>query len=380
MPWLMLTPVAYMTAAAIRRNEPISTTLRLIANALCTVLMIGAASAVLMHGGAWLMPIAQTFAVATLAYILATIAAPKSIYAYIATLCASLATVLLLVDQNASNLLVVSLLSVLALAQVIAGRAFSGVVGQRTADSLKQAGFVLVSLLSFGQVLFSLSLMVQDMIQIETALSLGAVAIAAALAATMANNGWKRWLLTLSVGQGIVAMGMMAHLSQLSANRKFEIFSVAIGTLLLAVGHIAWQREQNTSSKSDTASFGLTLGSLLAAVPLLIAVIATRCTTGLSLPDELAMLTAGAILFVAGLVLQIRSTTLVGGIALGIHLVILMISAGMRAQLAVGVYLAIGGGLLFATGILLSIYRERLLEIPNDVKQRKGVFRVLSWR
>jgi hypothetical protein len=49
-------------------------------------------------------------------------------------------------------------------------------------------------------------------------------------------------------------------------------------------------------------------------------------------------------------------------------------------QLAVGVYLTIGGAVIFGAGVLLSIYRDRLLALPEQVRRREGVFRVLSWR
>jgi hypothetical protein len=40
----------------------------------------------------------------------------------------------------------------------------------------------------------------------------------------------------------------------------------------------------------------------------------------------------------------------------------------------------IGGGLFFGIGLLLSVYRDRLLTLPERFKRREGVFRVLSWR
>lgn len=49
-------------------------------------------------------------------------------------------------------------------------------------------------------------------------------------------------------------------------------------------------------------------------------------------------------------------------------------------NVAMGVYLAIGGALLFAMGIALSIYRERLLALPSRIQNREGVFRILAWR
>jgi hypothetical protein len=49
-------------------------------------------------------------------------------------------------------------------------------------------------------------------------------------------------------------------------------------------------------------------------------------------------------------------------------------------NVAMGVYLAAGGALLFAAGVALSVYRERLLALPAKIREREGMFRVLSWR
>ncbi len=38
------------------------------------------------------------------------------------------------------------------------------------------------------------------------------------------------------------------------------------------------------------------------------------------------------------------------------------------------------GAVIFLTGLLLSIYRDRLLALPEKVKRREGIFRVLGWR
>jgi hypothetical protein len=42
--------------------------------------------------------------------------------------------------------------------------------------------------------------------------------------------------------------------------------------------------------------------------------------------------------------------------------------------------MTIGGGVIFGTGVLLSIYRDRLLTLPDQVKRREGIFRILTWR
>ena len=36
--------------------------------------------------------------------------------------------------------------------------------------------------------------------------------------------------------------------------------------------------------------------------------------------------------------------------------------------------------ILFAVGVALSVYRERLLALPERMKSREGVFQVLNWR
>ena len=46
----------------------------------------------------------------------------------------------------------------------------------------------------------------------------------------------------------------------------------------------------------------------------------------------------------------------------------------------VAIWLMIGGGVIVGAGIALSIYRDRLLTLPDKVRRREGVFRVLGWR
>jgi hypothetical protein len=45
-----------------------------------------------------------------------------------------------------------------------------------------------------------------------------------------------------------------------------------------------------------------------------------------------------------------------------------------------GVCLAVGGGLVFASGIALSVFREKLLALPDQIAHRKGVVSMLNWR
>jgi hypothetical protein len=128
-------------------------------------------------------------------------------------------------------------------------------------------------------------------------------------------------------------------------------------------------------------SFGLGVGSVLAAAPLLISVLYFRWSVGTpSVIDEFALLTVTILMAVTGVAWQIKATTICGGGALVFYLIVLVASLAYHPQVAVGVYLAVGGAVLFAIGVALSIYRDKLLQLPDLVAQRKGVFRILNWR
>jgi len=51
-----------------------------------------------------------------------------------------------------------------------------------------------------------------------------------------------------------------------------------------------------------------------------------------------------------------------------------------QGQKAVPWFLGIGGLVIFGLGIALSVYREKLLQLPDRIAKRQGVFRILNWR
>jgi hypothetical protein len=125
----------------------------------------------------------------------------------------------------------------------------------------------------------------------------------------------------------------------------------------------------------------LWLGSLLATLPVLLTVIYCRAPGhALSLADEFALLTVTVLMVVTGYSWHVKSTTLTGGTALVLYLVMLVVSLGWRQQLTVGAMLAVLGALVFACGIVLSIYRQKLLDLPEQIAKREGIFRMLNWR
>lgn len=128
----------------------------------------------------------------------------------------------------------------------------------------------------------------------------------------------------------------------------------------------------------------LTLTLLLATLPLVIAVVHYRffgpADAHFSALDEMGLFAVTVALLVTGYSWQIKSTTFFGGASLTLYLIIIVVSLGWQQQLAADVYLAVGGAVLFALGIMLSMYREKLLQLPERIAKREGVFRMLNWR
>ncbi|HEV3116789.1 MAG TPA: hypothetical protein VGY58_07030 [Gemmataceae bacterium] len=193
------------------------------------------------------------------------------------------------------------------------------------------------------------------------------------------EQNWRRWYVVAAIGEGLLAGIALNLLSELTRYQRLEIFSILIGVILLVVSHVGWYREQDRHS--DMVSLGLFLGSVLAGLPLTIAVLSYRSHPAFHWQDELGMLAVGVLLLASGFMLQLRSTTLVGGCMLAIYLVtLLMFMAMIEAIKSAGVLLTFGGAVLFLAGLLLSVYRDRLLMLPDKIKRREGVFRVLAWR
>jgi hypothetical protein len=175
---------------------------------------------------------------------------------------------------------------------------------------------------------------------------------------------------------------VLAVLSNLTPGERLEVVTVVAGLLLLAAGHLGWYREQE--DHSDLVSTTLAFGSLLVALPLTIATVYCRAQMEFDTfhtVNEVGMLAAGLVLLAAGYICRIRSTTLAGGFLMAVYLLTLLLYVRLPEKLHMGaVYIMVGGGLFFGVGLLLSLYRDRLLQLPERIKRREGVFRVLTWR
>ena len=154
---------------------------------------------------------------------------------------------------------------------------------------------------------------------------------------------------------------------------------------MLLAAHIGWYREQER--QDDMVSLGLVFGSLLVALPVTVVVLGKRLglTTEATTPfytwNEIGMLGIGLLLLSTGFVFQLRATTFVGGVMMALFLLSLLCYIRLPDKLqSLAVYIMIGGGVFFGVGLLLAVYRDRLLTLPDRIKRREGIFKVLSWR
>jgi len=205
--------------------------------------------------------------------------------------------------------------------------------------------------------------------------------VASLVAACLAPGGtWRRLYTTAAIALAAVTMLTLNIQINLSGWEKLEIFCVVVGTILIAVSYVGRFREE-ADKENEMVTLGLWLGSILATVPLLVAVIYYRFPgTEISLIDELALLTVTVLMLVTGYSWQIKSTAFFGAAAFALYLVMILVALGWGAQKPIGVYLAVGGVVIFALGIALSIYRDKLLELPERFAKREGIFRMMSWR
>ena len=163
-----------------------------------------------------------------------------------------------------------------------------------------------------------------------------------------------------------------------------EICSLVAGAALLALGHVAWAREAE-GKQDDVATISLFFGCLLFVVPLAIGLMIYRtgdlAESNWRLFHEIGAIVGGLSLLGAGLLCKVRSTTIAGGSLIAVFVMSLVTLVRWPDQLhSVSVVMMVGGGAFFAVALLMSLYRDRLLSLPNRIRAGEGVYRVLKWR
>lgn len=389
-PVLALIPIAYLMACHLYRRKAFEKPLEQVAHAAMVVMIVSVVCSAFQITERVVTPISQQRTNLLLAVFCAEAAvfyalcatlrrAPWGVYMGTLAACGSLWQFLNYFNVPAEYH--IALFAVLGLGLLVAYNLalVERFASPHLAGPAFRCGNALLSIAAFAAVLMSLSHLVIGRILKPDMVLDAALALAAIAAAAMVRDALcRRWHISLAIILGTVDCLVVHRWLDLGLGRSVETFLVAVGLLLLGWGHVGWYREQD--QRSDTVSFTIGLGSLLAGTPLLIAALAQRFFYDISTIDEISLLTVSVLMLVSGVILRIRSTTLTGGVLLALHLLMLMVSLGMHAQLAIGVYLAIGGAVLFAMGIVLSVCRERLLALPRAIQARQGMFKVLNWR
>lgn len=252
-------------------------------------------------------------------------------------------------------------------------------------DDLSTIANSLVLVGNVGGVLLALSHVVDSQVSLSLLAMLVAQLACTTIAGLMSTaKAWKYAFRASAIALVLAVLPVINELLLTHWLHRVEISTVLAGVALLVMGYLAWSRE---SDNSDTmATVGLTLGSLLVTMPLAMGLVIYRSVdAGVEFNwlmfHEVAAVVAGLALLGSGLLCKVRATTISGGLLLMVHVLSLVLLIRLPEQLQnVSVIMMLGGGLFFATAILLSLYRDRLIGLPEKISEGHGVFRVLKWR
>jgi hypothetical protein len=386
-PILMMLPIAYLVAARFCRGRPSEEAMVVVAHAAAAVMLISGLNSAFQGfthivEKQWLnVMLCVFFAEAAMFYGLAAIWRKHlpSIHLATAMACASLWQILTYFGVQAETYTLT--FALVGLGLLIAHRlaAAAETATSRLAEaSLRSANTLLI--ISFAAAFWmGASRIASSSVEwsfVGLSLTLAAISLVAVM--LVQAGAWRRWYIVIAVSQCFLTGVAIEMLSQLTVYQKLEIFSVASGLALLVAGHIGWYREDVQENETVTAS--LFLGSLLAGVPLAVATIHNRWNDRFLLPDELGFLLVGILLLSTGFIFQLKSTTLVGAGLTALYWVMLLVYVPWKELNSLALIIGGGGAAVFASGLFLSIYRDRLLALPEKIHNRSGIFQVLNWR
>jgi hypothetical protein len=385
-PWLMLLPIVYVIASRLYRGRTEEQPLLWIGHT-ATVVMLIASLASAVEGFALVkeqplnLVLALFYAEAAVFYALATMLHRQvwTIHFAAAMACGAVWQLLTYAGVAAEYYTLTFALVGLGLMVVYRFAVLERYAAVPLADAAFQSANTLLSLSFVAALLMGLSRLATKQIDWTLVGLFAALTAISLLALVLVRHAaWRRWYVVTTISQAALTFLGVTVLSELSLWQKLEIFSVAVGLLLLAVGHIGWYREQER--ENDMVSLSLLLGSLLVGVPLAVATLIDRSHDHFIALNEFGFLAAAVLLLTSGFLFQLKTTTLNGSALTALYFVTLLIYVPWSRLNAVAIFITVGGGTLFALGLLLSVYRDRLLTLPDRVKRREGVFRVLTWR
>jgi hypothetical protein len=386
-PWLMLLPMAYLIAAQMYRGQAVERPLVGVAYAAAGVMLISSLASAfegftrIIEKQPLNLILALFFAEEALFFGLAASWRKHlaAIHLCAAMACATLWQILTYFGVEAETYTLTFALVGLGLLLAYRFAIIERFAAPRLAEATFQSGNVLLIISFVAAFFMGASKLAAHHVQWGfVGLCLVLVAISLAAVGLVREPVWRRWYLVMAVLQGLLTVLAIQVLSTLTIYQKLEIFSVATGLGLLVIGHMGWYREQDRHN--DLVSVCLFLGSVMAGVPLAIATLNNRWNNHFLVPDELGFLLVGVLLLATGFMFQIKSTTLVGATLTSLYFVMLLVYVPWAELNTIAIIISVCGALLFSTGLLLSVYRDRLMTLPDRIQRHEGVFRVLDWR
>jgi hypothetical protein len=394
-PIMMLIPIAYLVASKMYGDRSPAEPLAWVAHAATVVMLISSMSSAfagfthIVEKQTLNLALAAFFAEAAVFYGLASAFHRRPDCIHWATImgCGSLWQLMTYFGFSANAYLLTFAGLGLALMLVYRFSVLEQTAAAPLADASFKAGNSLLSLSFVSSAFKGLATLASDAFSHSDKVDWGFVGfsvtmllIAAGAVVLVRVASWRRWHVVNVVAQGALTLLALHKLINLSPWQQVELFSVIVGLLLLGVGHLGWYREQGQERESDLVSTSLFFGSLLAVVPLAIATWIDRWGNQFLILNEAGFLFISVLLLGTGLVFQLKSTTLVGGLSTALYFLTLAMFIQFGRLNTVATLITVGGGTIFAVGLILAFFRDRLLALPERIKKREGVFKVLTWR
>ena len=394
-PIMMLIPIAYLIAAKLYGEKSAAKPLLCVAHAAAAVMLISSLASAFqgfsnqaddhtLH-----LSLALFFAEAAAFYGLATYFRRQPWCVYLSSLMASAAFWQVLAWFGLGTQAYILAFAIIGLGMLIAYRLalLEQTAAAPLAEALFQSANAVLSLAFLSSVFYGLSRIASEgmlsggdaKIQWGFAGFCLAMLVVSVLAVLVTQHPTgRRWYIVTSVGQAAILLLAIHKLIDLNPWQQVELFAVLTGVVLLVIGHLGWYREQD--QQSDLVSMSLLFGAILASVPLAIATWIDRGNNVFYPVNEFGFLFVSVALLATGILLQLKSTTVVGAAMTILYFVTLLIFIPWSRLNAVALAITIGGGFIFGSGLILAFFRDRLLALPDRIKQREGLFRVFNWR
>ena len=391
-PIMMLIPIAWLVASYLYKEREPAEPLYLVAQFGAAIMLLSSLASSFMGffalSGAETvhLPLALFFAEAAVFYgLVIRFGRPSPTVMPALMACASLWQLLAWCGLGAQAFLLVFGIIGLAMLFVYRLSLLEQTAYARLSEALYLSANGVLSLSFVGSILYGLSQLFRSSMTQNDTVDWGFAGFCIAmlginLTAVLATNqaSVRRWFVVTCVGLGGVTLLALHNLINLTPWQQVELFSVLVGLCLLVVGHLGWYREQDR--ESEFVSMSLLFGSLLASVPLAIATWIDRGDGVFNPVNEFGFLFVSIGLLASGVICQLKASTLIGTLSTALYFLTLLIFVPWGQLNSVALAILIGGSVLFGTGMILAFFRDRLLTLPDRIKNREGIFKVFNWR